>query len=305
MNIIGMDIGGTNLRIGTLTADGVQGLQKHPTSRLTEGDSVDKLIRFIEGYLAEFRIAVPDAISVGFPASLTADRKHVFCAPNIKNASGEGAFDRANIVDPLRRRFGCPVYLNKDVNNLLYGDLIRMDLLERDCVAAGYIGTGYGGALYVRGELQYGAHNAAMDIGHVSLYGADALCPCGKRGCVETICSGRYLQQIRQSCFPDIAIDDIFTLHSGAQVLRQFVRACAQPFAMMLTMLDPDVILVGGGVPQMRDFPFDFLCDCIRESSSRITASQNPDIRLCRATDDQGVFGAAWYARSMLDRGDA
>lgn len=301
MFIVGLDIGGTNLRIGCVGEVGLIHFQKCPTAILTEGDAVANLAHFIEAWLSEHGRCQPDAISIGVPASITADRKQVFCAPNLKNAAGQGCFDGRNIVDPLEAHFHCPVFLNKDVNNLLYCDLVQMNLLNCDTVAAGYIGTGCGGALYIRGQLQYGLHSAAMDIGHISLYGLDEPCLCGKRGCVEAVGSGHVLQQIRREYFPDTPIDDLFTRYGESDVLREFVRACAQPFCMMLTLLDPDVMLIGGGVAHMRNFPFDRLCRCILEGSSNITASQSPDIRLCPDASEKGVLGAAWYAKAMIE----
>lgn len=275
---------------------------KTQSSILAEGNPIERLIAVIEEFLIQNNIKAPDAISIGAPASISSDRKSVYCAPNLKSKDGRGCLDRQDIVTPLSEHFGCLTILNKDVNNLLYCDLVEMGLLNCNTVAAGYVGTGLGGALYIRGEIQYGIHCAAMDIGHLSMHQNSARCNCGKIGCAETLASGQYLQKIRRTYFPTTSIDEIFVKHSGEEIIRAFLHACAESFAIMLTYLDPDVTIVGGGVAQMSGFPFDDFKEMILELASPIVASHDPDIRLSPDLPEKGVLGAAYYAMDVLKK---
>lgn len=302
MSIIGMDIGGTHLRVGSVTGGEVSGFHKISSGVLAEGNVIENLIRLIEEHLRRQGEDRPDAISIGVPASISADRKSVYNAPNLKNAAGEGYLDHVNVVDPLSAHFGCPVYLSKDVNNLLYCDLVQLGLQDADTVAAGYVGTGFGGALYMRGQLQYGRKSAAMDIGHINLFGNSEKCNCGKTGCAETLASGQRLVKLQKQFFPDTPLEDMFIKHADTPQIQEFLYACAQPFAMLVTILDPDVVLVGGGVAHMPGFPMDQLREMIMASSSKVTGIGGIDVRLAPDMPEKGVLGAAYYAEAMMKK---
>lgn len=75
------------------------------------------------------------------------------------------------------------------------------------------------------------------------------------RVCNEILAGGKYLARLRQESYPDTPIEELFTRHGEEPLLQQFVDRMAQAVSTELTILDPDYVLIGGGVPAMKAFP--------------------------------------------------
>ncbi len=301
--VLGIDLGGTRLRIGMVDEAG--GMHHHkvvPSSVLKEnGDFVGDLIHFLGEYFEESG-EKPEAMAFGIPSAIYKDEKTAFYSPNLKSPQGKVLLDHTNIADPVAEAFGVPVWVGKDTNYILVYDREVMGLQDADVIVAGYIGTGYGGAIMVNGEFVLGKNGIGEEIGHVPFWHGDALCGCGKRGCAEAYASGVVLKEIREQYFPETDISEMFTKHAKEQVLQEFVYAAALPFAMMGNLLAPDAYVAGGGVIEMKDFPREDFMRYIRENISRAVVENGLDIRFSEVNQEKGVLGSAMYARQKLEK---
>ncbi|WP_302760863.1 allose kinase [Christensenella hongkongensis] len=299
--IVGIDIGGTNFRIGCVSTSGrVANVKITPSSFLTRGECVQKTLA---GYITKYRKetgVTPVCISVGIPGSVSKDRRSTISVPNLQDAKGTHLLDGLNLADDLEKLTGTRVILNKDVDNLLAFDILMNGLVDEEIVIGCYIGTGFGGAIRIMGRYLSGKNGAANEIGHIPFYKKDLICGCGKRGCAECYASGTALERIQEKYYPETFIGDIFVEHGTQQRLIEFVEACALPIATEINIFDPACVVIGGGVVDMPGFPKDMLKQFIWDNTRKPLPAGNLKLIFSNQDKDMGVIGAALLAAEGL-----
>jgi allose kinase len=298
--IIGIDIGGTNLRIGCVDRTGkVSDLVKLSSSLLREtDDSVKKLADIIFEYIHNNDVRGLKAVSIGFPGPISKDKQTVFSAPNLQN--GSGGFNKKNVVVPLSKELGIPVFINKDANNLLQYEITKRNLLNKGITIGIYFGTGIGNSVYYNDHFIQGKNGCACDLGHMPFFKSDRFCNCGNRGCVECYASGFYLRKMWEKNFSNTDFTQIFNLHINDQLVLDFLEACAIPVATEINIFDPDLVLIGGGVAEMAGFPRNLLEKLIIEYVRKPFPAENIKMEFVAAGKNAGVIGAAFYAYDLL-----
>lgn len=300
--IIGIDLGGTNLRIGTVDErNQVHSFSKKSSDRIAKAmDPMKELNIIIEEYIRENHIQDVKAISIGVPSSVANDKKTVICTTNIRNELGEPVFENKNIADDIQEWFHVPVYVNNDTNNILLYDMMSNHLPENSVVVGIYIGTGVGSAVWIDGRMLDGKDGAALDLGHIPFYNGNALCSCGKKGCCECYASGWRLQEIRSKYFPETPIKEMFVKHGDTEPIRGFIHSCAHVFAIMATIFNPEAMIAGGGVMEMDGFPKERFEAEVNENTGRDVMSYGFRYLYSEDIDSKGVVGAAIFARKKM-----
>ncbi|MGN0478608.1 MAG: allose kinase [Hominenteromicrobium sp.] len=296
MVTIGIDIGGTNLRIGCVSEQGeLSGYEKVGQREVLAGDPVRGLSRFLEDYLERHGLCGRVCgLAAGLPATLDRENTTVLSAPNLEGMDGVALGSR------LQERLGLPVYLLKDVSALFYYDCARFSL-PKDCVAIGcYIGTGIGNAIYLNGSLYGGANGSAGELGHIPVWDSAEPCGCGNRGCMETLVGGKGLDRIRAEGFPDTEMRELFLRHKDAPVLRQYVEHLALPIATEINILDPGIVILGGGVLSMEGFPAEQLVERIRLHARKPYPEKALQFLFSHNAGENGVIGAGLYTWAQL-----
>jgi len=294
--VIGIDIGGTNLRMGMVTQDGeLSHFIKKSSSVLSTGQAVDALEEQISAYIDQFdaRNQV-NAIAIGIPSIVSKDKKVLYSTPNLDG------FNNINIPDPLSERLGVPVFIDRDVNFLLLNDIRQCKLDESKTILGFYVGTGLGNAICIEGKFLSGKNGVAGELGHIPMYGLTQKCTCGNIGCSEVLCSGRHLEELVKTNFPGTEISNVFTLHGDDEIITRFVTDLAIPIATEINILDPDYIVIGGGVISMCDFPKEKLIQAIYQCARKPYPAENLQIVFSKHTPQSGVLGSADYAYSKL-----
>ncbi|MEM1484597.1 allose kinase [Oscillospiraceae bacterium PP1C4] len=294
--VIGIDIGGTNFRIGMVSKQGVlANFQKESSSILTTGDAVQTLAEQITAYLDKFDAHDKvRAIAIGFPSIVSKDKKTLFSTPNL------AGFDNINLKDPLEALLKLPVFIDRDVNFLMQNDIHQLGLDPSQTILGFYVGTGFGNAIYIEGRFYSGKNGVAGELGHIPLYGVEEYCTCGNIGCVETRCSGRYLEALVRENFPETQIYNVFAEHGDDPLVRRFVEDIAIPIAAEINILDPDVCVIAGGVVFMKGFPKDILEKAIRERVRKPYPAQNLELVFTEHTQQSGVLGSGEFAHQQL-----
>lgn len=293
--IIGIDIGGTHFRIGAVGEDGtVSDFRKVPVKQVfATRDPLGDL----SGYLSKYcRDRAVEAVAIGFPATLDAERRTVLQAPNV------AFMEDLPVAEALTKALNVPVFIERDVTMALYYDCHKYRIPPKGIVCGFYFGTGIGNAISINGVPLVGRHGTAGELGHIPADGSAIVCGCGNVGCMEPLAGGRYLAHLCETVWQDTPIGALFTRHGGDPLLRQFVDRMAMTVATEINILDPHHILIGGGVPAMADFPRDYLLERIRFHARKPLPERDLAPIFTEDEEEKAVLGAAIYGRLKLNQ---
>jgi glucokinase len=297
--IIGVDLGGTNIVVGAMPEDGSRELaiRSEPThsERGTEA-VVDRIVAMIAGVISEVMNnsgARPTdflGVGVGAPGPLDREAGVVIVAPNL----GWRDFPlRDRISDAIR----LPVTLDNDANCATVGEWWRGAAQGARNVVGLTIGTGIGGGVIVDGKLFHGSSDVAGEIGHTTIDSTGRYCKCGNYGCLEAYASGPAIAQrarealerdeesrLRQLVNGDLAALTAATVYDAAregdalarEIVRDTARFLGTGIANLLNILNPDVVVVAGGVTQAGETLFEPLRAEVRRRAFR------PAVNACR-----------------------
>lgn len=295
--VIGIDIGGTNIRLGVVDEKlHLSHFEKSSSAFLREPDSSEKLVDFLRNYMERYALTDIEAIRIGVPSMVDRDRDYVYRAPNL------GGLVELKLATLLREALHLPVAVDRDVNHLLLYDIheLGLDPKRTKTILGFYIGTGLGNPIWLNGEIFRGKHGVAGELAHIPLYGEDIACPCGGKGCVEMLASGRALERIQQRYFPDTSIGDVFTLHRDTEPIRHFIETLSYPLATEITLLDPNLIVLSSGVVGMNDFPKEQLIKEVTKRVKHPVPAEDLEYIFPETGHENGVIGAA-IARFFYD----
>lgn len=297
--VLGIDIGGTNIRMGLVDENNElsEYLKVPQESILTGADTLESLAVYLEGYLAE-RAKGKDVIAIvaGIPAAMSRDRSTVLNAPNIRGFSGK------NVQAALQSHFSCPVLLERDATMLFYYDLYQHNIPHKDIIIGCYIGTGIGNVISVDGKPLVGNDGSAGELGHIPVWDKTDICNCGNEGCMESHVGGKYLVELQKTTFPDVDIHDLFAERGDAPELDRYVEHLSLPITTEINILNPAVIILGGGVLSMPGFPKERLEKYIYKHSRKPFPADNLHIVYSDNGGENGIYGSALYARDILGK---
>jgi len=292
---IGVDLGGTKIEAITLRDDGHVGLRKRvPTPRHDyEGtlDAVAGLVRALEresGRRGTVGIGMPGAIS---PATGL-----------VKNANSVWLNGRTLSPD-LSRRLERPVRFANDANCFALSEASDGAGAGARVVFGVIIGTGTGGGVVVDGRVLTGPNAVAGEWGHNPLPWPSAEespgppCYCGRRGCIETFLSGPgfardHREHTGQERDPaEVAARASAGDAAAGESVERYEERLARALAMIINVLDPEVIVLGGGMSKL-----DRVYSHVPQLWGRYVFSDRVDTRLVPPAhgDSSGVRGAAW-----------
>jgi predicted NBD/HSP70 family sugar kinase len=293
---LGIDLGGTKIEICALDTQGRARYRQRIKTPSQEGYAA--IVEAIAGlvFAADQALGERGTLGLGVPGAISR------ASGLMKNANTTCLIGKPLLAD-VAQAVGRPVRLANDANCFALSEASDGAGAGAEVVFGVILGTGCGGGVVVRGAVLEGANAIAGEWGHNPLPWANEEerpgpgCYCGKQGCVETFCSG-----------PGMARD--FAVHTGqsvpardicarAEALDPLARACverycerlAKSLAVVINVLDPQVIVLGGGVSLCRA-----LYDEVPKRWGRYVFSDRVDTALRPALhgDSSGVRGAAW-----------
>lgn len=297
----GIDMGGTKTELVALDRHNeVRFRRRVATPQHGYRAAVETIANLVED--AEASLGVTGHVGVGCPGALCP------ASGRVKNANSTYLNGEAFGHD-LSARLGRPVRIENDANCFVLSEARDGSGAGSAVVFGVIMGTGVGGGIAVHGQLLPGANRIAGEWGHSPLPWPSAdehpgpACYCGKRGCNETFLSGpgvmadhaRSLgQQHRQP--PGTGVADLARAAASgdaaarATLTRLFDRT-ARALSGVVNVLDPDVVVLGGGLSNLPG-----LCQAVTDRLSRYTFSAAANTRVVKAThgDASGVRGAAW-----------
>jgi glucokinase len=207
---------------------------------------------------------------------------------------------------------GAPVVVDNDVNLAAVGAAVALGC--RGDLAYLSVGTGLAAGLLLDGHIRRGAHGAAGEIGHLPIDPHGPPCECGQRGCLEAVASGTAIAARWPA--PDGAVTAASALLTAARqgdagaaaVLDEVAGHLAGAVALLAQTVDPEVVVLGGGVADAGPGLLAAVQDALRRRASRspVLAAIHLADRVALVPDGvpAGALGAAVVARGHLERSD-
>lgn len=292
---IGFDIGGTKTEVCLLSHSG-NTIFSHRVSTPNSYDSLVQLIAELTE-LTESQHGKSASIGLGLPGSVSATSGLVQNA-NCTFLNGK------NFKADLEKRLNRRVNLANDANCFALSEAIDGAGKGAGLVFGAILGTGCGGGIVVNQKLLVGPNSLCGEWGHNPLPGyskfrdgSTRACYCGKQNCIETFISGTgfqnsYQKMSGQQLNAHSIMDKVQSGDKGASSCYQLlVDQMARSFAALINILDPEVIVLGGGLSNVIT-----LYEDLPKATAQYVFSNNATLRFAQAQygDSSGIRGAAW-----------
>lgn len=307
--MMGVDIGGTTVKLGLFLTDGK--LLDHweiPTrlesdGRYILGDIAESIDRTLEQKGISKRNV--QGVGVGVPGPVGSDGTVLKCV-NL----GWGVF---NVEQELNGLTGLKTRAGNDANAAALGEMWQGGGRGYQDAVLVTLGTGIGGGVIIGGKILYGCNGAAGEIGHIPMVdGETDVCGCGKRGCLEQYASANGAVRVAKRFLAKHSemkskLNEIETLTSkeifeaaaqhdaaATEIVREVGRLLGKGLATVACAIDPQVFVIGGGMSKAGEPLLDAIRGPYREYAFH--ASRNTEFRLAELGNMAGIYGCAKMA---------
>lgn len=307
---IGVDVGGTKIAAARVEPDGSVSRRFRTETRAAEGPDrvIERICQGIECVMGEEAV---DGIGIACPGPLDSRSGVVLSPPNLPG------WERIPLKERLEDRFQVPVCMENDANAAAWGEYLLGAGRWADPMIYITVSTGIGGGVVLDGALYRGADTYAGEIGHMIVDPQGAPCGCGRRGCLEAMASGTALARaaaealrngdgrIREWSGGSLPrAEHVFAAFRegdevASRIIDDGIRYLAIGLANVVHLLNPRVIVIGGGVAGAGEMFFTPLRE--RLSNSLMPSFADTfELRPAELGADAGVIGAAalWAKRT-------
>ena len=311
-NVIGIDIGGTNLRGGLVDSQGNIIKRMKILSEADQG--IDKLIDNLAGFITDISQGekVYD-IGIGIPGIIDSKDGIITEAPNILNVND---YPLRSVLD---EKLGgdINVVIENDANSAALGEWWMGASKNVNSMLMITMGTGIGGGIVLDNKLWTGASGMAGEIGHITIYPDGAKCNCGNYGCLESYASATAIRRMVHEGLEDerlstslreniknVEIEDIPLIVMEAasagddfslSIWHRVGVALGIGIASLINLLNVEMVVIGGGVSNAWDL---FIETTYEEARRRAFHAPMEVAKIERGSlkDDAGILGASYLA---------
>jgi glucokinase len=293
---IGIDLGGTNLRVALVSRDGkLIKKTKEPTSE----EIVDSIFRAAEDLFSD----EIEGIGLGVAGLIDKKSGRVLISPNLH------VVERIDFINEIKGRFNVPVFLENDANAAALGEKWIGAGRDFSSFVLLTLGTGIGGGIVYNKKLL----GVSAEIGHMSINMDGEKCHCGNSGCLESYASARailtkaisILEKGRDSLLKEHSSGNIYKLTAediykaaldGDSLARELLRDAGRylgiGIANIINLMSPDAIILAGGLLGAWDI---YIQEAIKEASRRAFKELFDKVKIIPSSlmDDAGIIGSA------------
>jgi len=290
---IGVDLGGTNLRIGALAEEGrlLEKVTLGARVKLGRDNILDEMCGAIQHLSGKYKKeAELTGIGVGIPGIIDLSTGLVRESPNLPGWS-----DYPDL-DEIEKRLGTQVILENDANCHALGEKWLGAAKDVDDMAILTLGTGVGGGIVLGGRIWHGMNGMAGEFGHMTVDPNGPLCGCGNRGCSEQYSSATAVMRMAREAIatgqapalakaatsdPEFSSKAVYNLaiqgdESARKIFEQVGRGLGIVIASLVNALNLSMYVVGGGVSSAWDAFSPFLFDELRKRCMIYAATAPP-----------------------------
>lgn len=314
-NRIGIDVGGTNVKIALVDDSGKIIYSNSVPTRAEMGYeyTVNNIKQAIYDLMKETKLTAKDieGIGFGFPGQVDYKSGIVRLAPNIPG------WVEVPIAKMIEDEFHIPTRVDNDVRCAALGELKYGAGKGCENLICITVGTGIGSGLIVNGKLVRGASNAAGEIGHIKLQIHDGpICGCGDTGCMEAFASGpaivamaeEYILGGKSTKYREMANGGDITpfivseaAKAGDPVAKRIFARIGEyigiGMASVVNLLNPEKIIIGGGVADAGDILLEPLKEALKKRAMKI-AGETVEVVPAQLGNTAGVIGASLLIES-------
>jgi len=312
--LMGIDVGGTNLRLGILdhglVIDDIRFQANF--SEICKNNPADvawhKILEVTANAINEMLKKHPDvsAVGIGFPGFIAPNTQIILQSPNLPGILN---VDLSAALSAMIKR---PVLVENDALVAAYGEFCSLKSHDKasaktriqDLIYVG-LGTGVGGGLILNGQPFGGQHGMAMEIGHMITVPNGRLCGCGNHGCMEQYASATGVALSYQDLTGEaIAVDAIARLARAGDVeaIKAYELAgvnLAIAIANIVAVLDIRLILIGGGMSHAWDLMADVFHATLNAALIPVLRGKI-EVEISNFGDQAGIIGAALLSSTLV-----
>lgn len=308
MQRIGIDVGGTNVKIA-LVGDGGNILNSNSVPTRAEMGyeyTVNNIKQAIKDLLKEAKNPKIEGIGFDFPGQIDYKNGIVKLAPNIPG------WVNVPIAKIIEDEFQVPTKIDNDVHCAAIGELKFGAGRGCENFICMTVGTGIGSGIVINGQLVRGASNAAGELGHIKLnMETNNLCGCGDYGCLEAFASGpsivkmaqEYLMSGKSTKFRELANGGEITPFLVCEAAKMGDPVAKRIFTIMgeyigfglssvVNLLNPEKIIIGGGVAEAGDILLEPIRETIKKRAM-VVAGSAVEVVKAELGNSAGVIGAS------------
>lgn len=316
--VIGIDLGGTNIKSAIFNTE----FQKiHERSDPTEaakgpGHVLNKIKEIVQEMMSSEGINQTSikCMGMGIPGLLDPDEGLSIFSPNFPD------WENIHVVNQMKNNFDFPVFIDNDVRVNMYGEWLFGAGIGYKNLVLITLGTGLGSGIVNDGKVFYGTTSSAGEIGHMNMYREGRPCRCGSSGCL-----GRYasaigmvktftdkLEEGRSSTVLQWVGDDRTAITAqmiseaydlgdslAIEVMHETGKILGFGLSNVINLLNPEVIIVGGGMSAAGDRLLNSVRDTARNHALKLS-SHACKIEQAKLGGQAGMIGAAAYANSKM-----
>ena len=306
---IGIDLGGTNIA-GGLVDDNCNIIvsKSIPTGRERPApEIIGDMAGLIIDIVKTAGVSFDDITSIGIGSPGISDRVtgRVIYSNNIR-------WDNISLTDEIKHYIKKDVFLDNDANCAALGEFAAGAAKGYDSAVIITLGTGVGGGIIIDKKLHHGFNSAANHIGHMSIVSKGERCTCGRRGCWEAYASVTALIRMAEEAAkanPESKLNGILNQHgrldgrsifqavqagdrAANDVADQYYYYVADGVTNIANILQPDVIVIGGGLSNLGDYLLEPIIDQVKKDVF-CKEVPIPVIKIAGLKNDAGIIGAA------------
>ncbi len=300
----GVDIGGTTVKLGLFDKEGnILEKWEIPTSKSVDGAEIlPDVAKAIETKLKEKGIDKKDVEGVGVGVPGPVDSKGIiYGTDNL----GWGVF---NVAETLSSLIGLPVKVENDANVAAFGEMWKGGGEGYGNLVMVTLGTGVGGGIIAGGNIVTGYTGGGGEVGHIHIEDAEEEpCGCGNYGCLEQYASATGIarlakRRLAKDDAPSILRDQNLSAKSvfdavkagdkvAMEIADQFGRYLGKGLAVIASVVNPEVFVIGGGVSKAGEILFDYIRPHFLKYAYRVC--RDTKFVLATLENDAGICGAA------------
>ena len=309
---IGIDLGGTNIKVGVVDESySIIGRSSIKTNLPRSAEEiVDSIMEAVKIALEDAKVSPEqlNSIGIGTPGAANRNTGIVLYSNNL-------GFDNVPLGELLERKIGKAVYVENDANAAAYGEYLNgAGKGYRDIVVI-TLGTGVGGGIIVGGKIYTGFNFCGAELGHTVIEFGGRQCSCGRRGCFEAYASAtalitatkKAMETEKDSLLWEIAEGSLENVDgktafdgmrkgdkTAASVVKEYIEYLGCGLTNMVNIFQPEVLLIGGGICKEGENLTKPLEEIIKRDAYCIDPAQSTKLDIAKLGNDAGIIGAAF-----------